>query len=70
MPELVEHGVSGLVVPPRDPPALRAALLRLAHDSRLRHQLGAAARARIEGPFHFRHTVEKTLALYGRLLES
>ena len=27
------------------------------------------ARARIEGPFNFRHTAEKTLALYRRLLE-
>lgn len=68
MPELVEHEAGGLVVPPRDPAALRVALRRLAQDAALRRRLGAAARARIEGPFHFRHTVEKTLALYERLL--
>lgn len=70
LPELIEHGVSGLVVPPRDAGALRTALLSLAHDPARRRQMGAAARSRIEGPFNFRHTVEKTLALYQRLLKA
>ncbi|NLG33942.1 MAG: glycosyltransferase family 4 protein [Lentisphaerae bacterium] len=70
MPELVEDGISGLVVPPRDAPALRNALLALARDPPLRRRLGAGARARIDGPFHFRHTADKTLALYRRLLSS
>ena len=70
MPELVEHEACGLVVPPRDPAALRDAIRRLARDAALRRRMGAAARARIDGPFHFRHTVEKTLALYARLLST
>ena len=70
MPELVEDGVSGFVVPPRDPASLRGAIRRLAQDAALRRRFGAAARARIEGPFHFRHTLAKTLALYERLLGS
>lgn len=68
MPELVEHGISGLVVPPCDAIALRTALLALARDPARRHRMGAAARDRINGPFHFRHTVAKTIALYRRLL--
>jgi glycosyltransferase involved in cell wall biosynthesis len=67
LPELVEHEVSGLVVPPRDPSALRTALLRLAGDAALRARLGAAARERIAGPFHIQHTIDKTYALYQRL---
>ena len=70
MPELVENGVSGFVVPPRDPAALRKAVRTLAQDAALRRRFGAAARDCIAGPFHFRHTVEKTLALYRRLLNS
>lgn len=70
LPELVEHDISGLVVPPCDAAALRTALLALAHDPARRRRMGVAARARIEGPFHFRHTVAKTLALYRRLLPS
>lgn len=42
--EVVEHGVSGLVVPSDDPEALAAALERLAGDPDLRSRLGAAAR--------------------------
>jgi glycosyltransferase involved in cell wall biosynthesis len=45
--QLVRHGVEGLVVPPGDPDALAAALGRLAADSGLRLQIGAAARKRV-----------------------
>jgi glycosyltransferase involved in cell wall biosynthesis len=67
MPELVEHGVSGLVVTPGDPEALAAAIRQLAGDPALRRRLGAAARERIEGPFHVRHTLAKTRTLYAEL---
>jgi glycosyltransferase involved in cell wall biosynthesis len=67
MPELVEDGISGYVVPPKDSAALREAIRVLARDSGLRARFGAAAKARIEGPFHFTHTVAKTYALYQRL---
>ncbi len=70
LPELVVDGQCGLLVPPRDAAALRAAIRKLAQDPDLRRRMGAAARARVEGPFHFRHTAEKTMALYRRLLES
>src|SRR5439155_16686868 len=39
--EVVEPGVSGLLVPPRDPPALAAAIERLAGDPELRRRLGS-----------------------------
>jgi glycosyltransferase involved in cell wall biosynthesis len=44
--DAVEDGVTGLVVPPGDTAALRAALERLLDDGALRARLGAAARAR------------------------
>ena len=68
MPELVEHGVSGLVVPAKDAPALAEALLSLEQDKEKTEILGAGARERIEGPFHISHTVKKTLTLYEELL--
>ena len=43
--EAVEHGVSGLLVPAGDPPALAAALRALAADAELRARMGSAARA-------------------------
>ena len=43
--DVVLHGESGLIIPPRDPAALAAAIVRLADDPALRSRLGAAARA-------------------------
>jgi glycosyltransferase involved in cell wall biosynthesis len=46
--DAVEHEVNGLVVPPRDAPALRAAIERLLGDAELRARLGRAARDKAE----------------------
>ncbi len=46
VPEIVRDGIDGLLVPPRDPDALAAAILRFAGDSRLRKRFGLSARAR------------------------
>jgi glycosyltransferase involved in cell wall biosynthesis len=46
IPELVEHGVTGLLVPPEDPGALADALLRLLADRDLAARMGAEARRR------------------------
>jgi len=43
VPELVEHGVTGVLVPPGDTQALADTLARLAHDPGLRRELGRAA---------------------------
>ena len=68
LPELVEDGTSGLLVPPRNAPALCEAITSLATDTHLRKRLGDAAKARIEGPFNIAQTVEKTLAFYQQVL--
>jgi glycosyltransferase involved in cell wall biosynthesis len=44
--DAVEDGVTGLLVPPRDVPALRAAIERLLGDAALRTRMGAAGRER------------------------
>ena len=49
--DAIEDGVSGLLVPPRDPAALRVALTRLLDDPALRVRLGEAARRRAEVAF-------------------
>ncbi len=45
VPTAVEDGVSGLLVPPRDPAALAGAIERLAGDEALRTRLAAAGKA-------------------------
>jgi glycosyltransferase involved in cell wall biosynthesis len=47
-PELVADGVTGLLVPPSDPEAAAAALLRILGDADLASRLGNAAVARYE----------------------
>jgi glycosyltransferase involved in cell wall biosynthesis len=66
-PELVVHGVSGLLVPVGDAAALAAAIGKLHDDPALRRRLGAAARERIGRDFRIEDTIEKTLALYRTL---
>ncbi len=44
IPELVEHGVTGLLCPPDDPAALARAVARLIDDGDLRHRLGQAGK--------------------------
>jgi glycosyltransferase involved in cell wall biosynthesis len=66
-PELIEHGISGLIVPSGDAHALAAALLRLYADPALRRRMGAAARDRIATRFSIRTTIAQTAALYREL---
>ncbi len=48
IPEVVRDGVEGLLVEPRNPAALAAALARLRDDAALRAKLAANGRARVE----------------------
>ena len=62
--ELVADGETGLLVPPRDAPALRAAVERLLGDPELRARLGAAARERARERYGWESVIARTLAVY------
>ena len=64
VPETVEDGKSGLIVPPRDPRALSDAVVRLARDAPLRGRLAKAARAAYERGFTGEQMTRQTEALY------
>jgi glycosyltransferase involved in cell wall biosynthesis len=66
--DAVEDGVTGLLVPPRDPVALRAALERLLADAELRARLGAAARAKAEREFSLDAAADALVAVYDEAL--
>ena len=63
--EAVQHGVSGCVVPPRDPAALGIAILGLARDPERRRGLGDAARARVARAFR----LDGCVARYGHFYQ-
>ncbi|MFQ3634164.1 glycosyltransferase family 4 protein [Roseiflexus sp.] len=65
MPEVV--GDAGVLVPPRDVPALRTALLQLMNDDTLRADLSVRARARI-ARFAWENVTRQYLDLYRRLV--
>ena len=67
IPEAVEDGVTGRVVPIQDPEALAAALVGVLHDPEGRERLGRAGRGRFESRFSDTRMVEATLAVYDEL---
>jgi glycosyltransferase involved in cell wall biosynthesis len=62
--ELGQHDRELLLVPPRDPDALTAAVSRLVDDDDLRDRLGAAARAKAFAEFDQRAVAARSLATY------
>jgi glycosyltransferase involved in cell wall biosynthesis len=62
--DLVVDGETGILVPPRDPPALRAAFERLLADRALRQRLGAAGRERARSHFSWDAVTDATLSAY------
>jgi len=62
--EAVTDGVTGLLVPPRDPAAIAAAIARLRDDPGLAERLAAAGRARVEREFSSRATAERIMRIY------
>jgi glycosyltransferase involved in cell wall biosynthesis len=67
IPEAVEDGVTGRVVPVQDPAALAAALVAVLLDRSERERLGTAGRRRFEARFSADRMVDATLAVYGEL---
>jgi len=51
IPELVEDGVSGLLVPPGDAAALAGAIRRVLSDDMLRGEMGAAGQAKVRADY-------------------
>jgi glycosyltransferase involved in cell wall biosynthesis len=70
LPEAVEDGRTGLLVPPRDEAALEDAIVRLLADPALRKELGQAGRARVAQQFSVDHLVAGTARVYETRLQA
>lgn len=64
LPEVVEDGVTGFVVPPNDPPAIRERLRHLAEDPGLAARMGREGRRRVLERFSWRVVAERCLEAY------
>lgn len=69
VPEVIDDGVTGQLVAPRDPAAMADALARYLHAPELAAAHGAAGRARVLSHYSMTAMVANYQALYDRLLE-
>jgi len=67
IPEIVKHGETGLLVPPRDPEAIARAILALVGDPVRRAGMGAKGRGMVR-EFTADRTAERTRAVYLEIL--
>jgi len=65
---VVQDGVTGLVVPPRDPRALAEAIWSLLDAPQRRAAMGRAARARVEAEFTRERMIARVQAVYEKAL--
>lgn len=64
LPEIVEPGRSGFLVPPNDPASIGRALERLRDEPELWRRMSAGARARVEERFTWDRVVDRCFAAY------
>jgi glycosyltransferase involved in cell wall biosynthesis len=70
IPDVITEGVEGVLVPPRDPQALAAAIGDLLEDPERRARLGAAARERQQRELTLDATVRRFEELYAELWQA
>jgi glycosyltransferase involved in cell wall biosynthesis len=66
--DVVDDGVNGFLVPPKDPPAIAQAVLRLSRRPELRANFGERSRERAVSRFDLSVVADRTRTLYEELL--
>jgi glycosyltransferase involved in cell wall biosynthesis len=69
-PEVVEDGVTGLLVPARDPSALAKSICSLLEKPEVAQRFGQSGRQRVQKHFSLERTVKDTEELYVRLMST
>jgi glycosyltransferase involved in cell wall biosynthesis len=65
--EIVEHGINGLLVPPKDVNALVEAMIKLAKDPELRIQMGQNGRKKVLREFDEKIVIQETIEVYKKV---
>ncbi len=68
--DIMVHGETGLMVPPRDAGAFAGALRELLDDSSLRARMGSSARRRVTSLFNQQLQLDRLEAIYHSVLDS
>jgi glycosyltransferase involved in cell wall biosynthesis len=69
IPEIIEHGKNGMLVPPEDPAKLAEALLQIMTDGALAKRLASSARKELQTRFSTLERCEKIGRFYRQLIE-
>ncbi len=64
IPEIIENGISGFIVPPRDAHAIREAVARCMDSAPLRTFLGSALKKKVATSFSLTTMLEQTVKVY------
>ena len=67
IPEIVEDGVNGVLVPPRDHAAMAKAIVGLLRNAEERGRMGEAGLARVQARFTVERMVAETASVYERV---
>jgi glycosyltransferase involved in cell wall biosynthesis len=66
--EIVEEGITGLLIPPRDHDAIADAIIRMAGDKEKAHEMAMNGRDKIFKYFTFQRMIDLTEGVYHRVL--
>jgi glycosyltransferase involved in cell wall biosynthesis len=69
IPEIVDDGVTGFIVPPRNPEALADAIIKLLKDEKLRKQMGENAYKKLKTDLSWERIAEKTIEVYEKAID-
>jgi len=64
IPEIVDDGITGYIVPPKDANALAEAIIKLLKDEKLRRQMGENAYIKLKTDLSWDNIAEKTIKVY------
>jgi spore coat protein SA len=68
LPELVQNGINGLIVPPNNPTALAGAVSSLLSDKKLSKRMGLEGRKLVESNYSYEVAVAKCQQIYAQLV--
>ena len=68
IPEIVDDGITGFIVPPKNPKALADAIVRLLKNEKLRKQMGEVAYKKLKTDLSWDNIAEKTIEVYEKAI--
>ena len=69
IPNLIKHGQTGFLVPPKNPDTLAEHILKIINMPQLQNEMGRRARDLVVKKFSWQVISEETLNIYSKLIE-